>query len=48
MDEPICKAEIETDVREQMYGHQGEDGKVGWIGKWGLKYIHYYVYKTDN
>ena len=28
--------------REQMYGHQGENGKVGWIRRMGLTYIHYW------
>ena len=28
--------------REQMYGHQGENGEVGWTRRLGLTYIYYW------
>ena len=30
--------------RKQMYGHHGAKEGVGWIGRWGLTYIHYWYY----
>ena len=31
-------------LREQMYGYQGGKERVGWIGRLGLTYIHYWYY----
>ena len=44
----ICKPEIETQAREQMYGHQGVK-ELGWeaLGDWDWYTIDS-MYKIDN
>ena len=33
----------DTDVENKLMDTKGRKGKVGWIGRLGLTYIHYYV-----
>ena len=42
-DDFIYKAELHTQMREQVYGTK-EGWEVGWIGRLGLPYIRYWYY----
>ena len=40
----ICGHLKKIELTEQMYGYQGGEGWMGWTGRLGLTYIHYYVW----